>query len=79
MRLFGILYTLAAVVGTAIADANPILTPAYGQNILAGQPLSITWTPTSPGPITLTLRFGATNSLSSGTEIASRLYLLSMN
>jgi hypothetical protein len=75
MRLFGILYTLAAVIGAAVADAaNPILTPAYGQNTLAGQSLSITWTPTSPGPITLSLRFGSTSSLSSPTEIASELF-----
>jgi hypothetical protein len=75
MRLFGILYTLAAVIGAAAADAaNPILTPAYGQNTVAGQSLSITWTPTSPGPITLSLRFGSTSSLSSPTEIARELF-----
>jgi hypothetical protein len=74
MRLFGFLFTFAAVIGAAVADApNAILSPAYGQNIPAGQTLSITWTPTTPGPITLTLRFGAANSLSSGTEIASTL------
>jgi hypothetical protein len=74
MLLFGIVCTVAAVIGGAVADtANAILTPAFGQNILAGQALDITWSSPSPGPITITLRYGATTSLSSGTEIAGKL------
>jgi hypothetical protein len=37
MRLVSVLFTVAAAIGAAVADAaNPILTPAFGQNILAG-------------------------------------------
>ncbi|KAK4696406.1 hypothetical protein P7C71_g1491, partial [Lecanoromycetidae sp. Uapishka_2] len=39
--------------------------------ITAGQPATFTWKPTTPGPVTLTLRSGAASDLNTGTTIAA--------
>lgn len=40
--------------------------------VTAGQPSTVKWTPTTQGPVTLTLRSGAASDLNKGTVIACR-------
>ena len=79
MRLFNFLFSLASIMAVAVADSpNSVITPGIGDNVYAGKDLSITWNPSTSGPVTLTLRFGAADSLSRGTEIASESHLNSI-
>jgi hypothetical protein len=68
MRFFSLCFALVAVANAA----NTIINPELGYNIYAPESLPIKWTPDTPGPVTLTLRFGAANSLAQGTQIASK-------
>ncbi|KAK0510821.1 hypothetical protein JMJ35_006373 [Cladonia borealis] len=61
---------LAAVVAQTSTGPNPP-TVSSGFTVTAGQPATLTWTPTTSGPVTLTLRSGAASDLNTGTVIAS--------
>ena len=65
---------LAAVVAQTGTGPNPP-TVSSGFMVTAGQPATLTWTPTTSGPVTLTLRSGAASDLNKGTVIACK-YLL---
>ena len=67
-------YLLAAVVAQTSTGPNPP-TVSSGFMVTAGQPATLTWTPTTSGPVTLTLRSGAASNLNQGTVIAC-MYLL---
>lgn len=73
MRFLDILLTFFAIITPYVVQAaNTISVPTAGDNVMAGDDLKIKWTPSTKGKITLTLRFGAANSLSQGTEIACK-------
>ena len=54
---------------TALAQ-NAFNIPSEGLSASAGQPLKLTWDPTTPGTVTLVLRSGSSNDLNEGTAIA---------
>ncbi|KAL9127209.1 MAG: hypothetical protein Q9217_003865 [Psora testacea] len=70
------LTVIACVVAAVSAQANsgsnpnPFKVPE-GFMLTAGQPSTIQWTPTTQGPVTLTLRDGAASNLDKGTVIIS--------
>lgn len=57
------LFAVAALTGFAMAGENPIIYPDASSKIVAGSPFVITWTPTTPGPVTFTLRQGPSDNL----------------
>lgn len=65
---------LTAVVAQTSTGPNP---PTVSSDFMvtAGQPATLTWSPTTSGPVTLTLRSGAASDLNTGTVIAC-VYLL---
>lgn len=65
---FGIAVALAA---TVLAAENPIIKPDGSEPIKAGTPYLIQWTPTTKGPVTLTLRQGDSNNLDDVAVIVS--------
>ncbi|KAI9709247.1 MAG: hypothetical protein M1820_003367 [Bogoriella megaspora] len=50
---------------------NPFSIPSEGFNATAGKPLSLSWTPTTKGTVTLVLRSGSFSNLEQGITIAS--------
>lgn len=56
-------FAVAALAGLVMASENPIIYPDGSSKIVAGTPFVITWTPTTAGPITLTLRQGLSDNL----------------
>lgn len=70
MRI-SILYIAGSVVGLAAAQekANPFTLPP-GFMITAGQPITITWDPTTQGTVSIRLRAGASSNLEEGTVVA---------
>jgi len=66
LSLLSILGGLAAV--ALAANPNPFNVP-QGFALTAGKPTTLTWTPTTPGTVTLRLRQGASNNLEAGTVI----------
>ena len=62
--------TVAA--GQATSTANPFKIPTSGIAGSAGQPLTLSWNPTTSGTVSLILRSGSSNNLNSGTPIASK-------
>ncbi|KAL9100603.1 MAG: hypothetical protein Q9163_004040 [Psora crenata] len=74
--LFGSLTLIASLAAPIAAQTNPGNNPnpfevPGGFMLRAGQPTTIQWTPTTHGPVTLTLRNGAGSNLNPGTVIAS--------
>jgi len=67
LSLLSLLGGLAAV--ALAANPNPFNIPSQGFALTAGQPTTLTWTPTTPGTVTLRLRQGASNNLEAGTVI----------
>jgi hypothetical protein len=52
------------------AQSNPFNVPTTGYNATAGQSLSLSWKPTTSGTVSLLLREGASNDLSTVSTIA---------
>lgn len=65
---FALVAGLAAAVA-AQSTENPFTVDSSFM-VTAGQSSTITWTPTTQGPVTLTLRDGAASDLNKGTVIA---------
>ncbi|PWW73748.1 hypothetical protein C7212DRAFT_330315, partial [Tuber magnatum] len=64
MRFFtGSLLAIAALASSVFAAENPISKPDGSAPLVAGESITITWTPTTSGPITLKLRQGPSNDL----------------
>jgi len=70
MKFFTLFVSLFVALVTA-QSPNPITSPTGGV-IQAGTAVTITWTPTTSGTITLQLRSGSANDLGAGTTIASQ-------
>ncbi|MCJ1278563.1 hypothetical protein MMC21_006380 [Puttea exsequens] len=73
MHLFS-LSAIACLIAAAIAQSGKTANPPTVSSsfmVTAGKPSTFTWKPTSPGPISLTLRSGASSNLDKGTVIAS--------
>jgi len=51
-------------------NANPFNIPTSGLSASAGQPLTLSWNPTTQGTVSLILRSGASSDLASGNTIA---------
>ncbi|QDS70241.1 hypothetical protein FKW77_007254 [Venturia effusa] len=66
-------FASAAAPTTQCTDGcNPIGLPALGQNVPVGAPFTITWTPTTPGTVSIQLLKGpSTNVLPVGPQIVS--------
>jgi len=54
-------------------EGNPIYTPGLNEQVPAGKPYSITWSPTTPGPVTLHLLRGPTENNVPIATIASSI------
>ncbi|RPA89218.1 hypothetical protein L873DRAFT_703722 [Choiromyces venosus 120613-1] len=64
MRFFtSSLLAIAALASAVFAAENPISKPDGSVPLVAGEPVTVTWTPTTAGPITLKLRQGPSNDL----------------
>ena len=70
VSLLGALH--AAAQTFSASGPNPIINPGDGASIAAGKTTTITWTPTTSGPVTLTLRYGSSQNLAAGTVIACK-------
>ncbi|KAF2773233.1 hypothetical protein EJ03DRAFT_323739 [Teratosphaeria nubilosa] len=57
----------------AFAADNAFIIPTSGLSATAGQPLALSWTPTTQGTVSLILRSGASSDLASGTTVASSI------
>ena len=69
MKLFTLFISALAALAAAQSSPNPISAPTGG-TIQAGAATTITWTPTTPGTVTLVLRSGSSNDLSTVATIA---------
>ena len=69
--LFSVFALLAGLAATVAAQSteNPFTVDSSFM-VTAGQASTVTWTPTTQGPVTLTLRDGAASDLNKGTVIA---------
>lgn len=64
MRFFtSSLLAIAALAGSVFAAENPISKPDGSVPLVAGETVTITWNPTTSGPITLKLRKGPSGDL----------------
>ncbi|KAF2665140.1 hypothetical protein BT63DRAFT_85878 [Microthyrium microscopicum] len=71
MRFFTLaISAVSLLAGYVAAENNPIIFPGQGAAIQAGTAVEIKWTPTTTGPVTLTLRFGSSANLATGAPIA---------
>lgn len=71
MQLSSVIFAVSTLLYVTLADSsNSIIDPTTGTNVVAGNDLSIKWTPSTPGPISLQLRFGSTDNLTSDTQVA---------
>ncbi|KAI7335262.1 hypothetical protein KC315_g3344, partial [Hortaea werneckii] len=52
---------------------NAFNIPEAGLSATGGQPLDLSWDPTTDGTVTLVLRSGSSNNLNEGTVIASNI------
>jgi len=70
MKLLALFVSALAALAAAQSAPNPITAPTGGMVVQAGEATTITWTPTTQGTVTLELRSGSANDLSTGTTIA---------
>ncbi|CUS12643.1 unnamed protein product [Tuber aestivum] len=72
MRFFtSSLLAIATLAGSVFAAGNPISKPDGSAPLVAGESVTITWTPTTPGPITLIFRQGPPTDLKDVSVIVS--------
>lgn len=69
MKFFAIFLSIFAALAIA-QSPNPITSPTGG-TIQAGSAITVAWTPTTSGTVSLQLRSGSANDLNAGTTIAS--------
>lgn len=66
--------TILALISTPLVvlaqSANPFKIPSEGLAAKGGQPLDLSWEPTTDGTVTLILRSGKSDNLAEGTIIA---------
>ncbi|EMC93602.1 hypothetical protein BAUCODRAFT_37282 [Baudoinia panamericana UAMH 10762] len=65
-----LLLALSSAASLVSAQSNPFKVPPGNYVATAGQPLNLTWTPTTQGTVTLVLRSGSSANLFAGTVIA---------
>ena len=70
MRYTAALFALVSATLAAAQLPNPFHVPSSGYAPVAGQPLDLEWTPSTPGNITLLLRNGNPENLDDGRVIA---------
>ncbi|KXT11788.1 hypothetical protein AC579_9229 [Pseudocercospora musae] len=70
LALSAVITTLAQTTGSG---ANPFKIPTTGLQATAGEPLTLSWEPTTSGTVSLILRSGNSNNLAAGTTIASKI------
>ncbi|TGZ76274.1 hypothetical protein EX30DRAFT_345013 [Ascodesmis nigricans] len=63
MRFALLTSTLAVLATSILAAENPIILPDSTSSLHAGEPFTITWTPTTSGPVKLYLRQGDPGNL----------------
>jgi len=64
MRFFTATFTVIGALATAVLAAeNPITKPDGSEPIVAGKSYTVTWEPTTEGPVTLKLRQGPSTNL----------------
>jgi hypothetical protein len=61
----------AAAFAAVVSAADNAFTMDSGFSVTAGSPAELTWNPTTPGTVTLTLRSGNSGDLSEGTTIVA--------
>ncbi|KAL3475353.1 Ser-Thr-rich glycosyl-phosphatidyl-inositol-anchored membrane family-domain-containing protein [Aspergillus californicus] len=64
---------LSAIATLVAARENPFSIPGSGYEFTAGEPTTLTWEPTTDGPVTLKLQWGTAFTSSSGTTLASSI------
>ncbi|KAF2147801.1 hypothetical protein K461DRAFT_298416 [Myriangium duriaei CBS 260.36] len=73
MRFSSVVAVLAAPLLALAQEQNPFKVPTAGYNTAAGQTLTLNWTPTTSGTVSLYVREGAASNLNPGTEIATNI------
>ncbi|KAF2229488.1 hypothetical protein EV356DRAFT_510856 [Viridothelium virens] len=73
VSLLPLLAALACAQGSFSSDQNPFSIPSDGFNATAGQKLTLNWSPTTSGTVSLVLRTGEGNDLEKGVSIASNI------
>lgn len=74
-QILSLFALFAAVIAQQGSGDNPFKIPPGGISFTAGQPATISWTPTTGGTVTLKLREGAASALNTGTTIESMPFL----
>jgi hypothetical protein len=72
MHFRTLLALLAAPLVAFAANPNPFINPSGGYAATGGEPLTLKWTPTTEGTVTLVLRSGSSNNLAEGTVIVGQ-------
>ncbi|KAK8213410.1 hypothetical protein M8818_002709 [Zalaria obscura] len=73
MALFAYPFLTMGQSGNYNTYQNPFSIPSAGLSATAGEPLTLNWTPTTSGTVSLILRSGASSNLASGATIASNI------
>ncbi|KAL9086704.1 MAG: hypothetical protein Q9165_007023 [Trypethelium subeluteriae] len=73
VSLLPLLAALACAQGSFSSDQNPFSIPSDGFNATAGQKLTLNWSPTTSGTVSLVLRTGTGNDLEKGISIVSNI------
>lgn len=72
-RLLSLFALVAAAVAQQGSGDNAFKIPSGGIFFIAGQPATISWTPSTEGTVTLKLRKGDASALNPGTVIKCKL------
>ncbi|KAK4507921.1 hypothetical protein PRZ48_001656 [Zasmidium cellare] len=72
-RSFLVALVSAPFLAFAQDKPNPFNNPSGGYQVTAGQPLTLSWKPTTEGTVSLSLRMGNSGDLSQGTTFASNI------
>jgi hypothetical protein len=70
-----VLLALSAFAALVAAQDNAFNNPSSGYSFTAGQPTTLTWTPSTKGTVSLQLQWGPVTTADQGITIASE-YLL---
>ncbi|KAF9894235.1 hypothetical protein FE257_007737 [Aspergillus nanangensis] len=73
MRFFYLTFSALVAVASAASRANPFNIPVTGYTFEAGKPTTLTWDPTTTGPVSLRLQWGAVTTSDSGSLIAGSI------
>lgn len=63
---------ITALAGFVLGQENPLIKPDNTEALVAGKTFTITWTPTTTGPITLTLKNGISTDLKTVATIVCK-------